>query len=132
MHDPTLQDDIGHPEMEQGVYCMHQTGVHKVELVLRDCQARLAGIIVYSSICCQTTPPTEHILKLQIKAAACKTILGYTSFLIVGRLPLMDRWAAFDVCAIYGTKSTSKKRAEIHIRCRMVQRRVQKGLLRNT
>ena len=24
----------------------------------------------------------------------------------------MDRWAAFDVCAVYGTKSTSKERVE--------------------
>jgi hypothetical protein len=89
-----------------------KTGICKVELVLRDRQVRLAGIIVYCSICCRTIPPTEHILKSQIKAAACKTILGYTSFLVAGRLPLMGRWATFDVCAIYGTKSTSKERVE--------------------
>jgi hypothetical protein len=38
--------------------------------------------------------------------------LGYTSFSVVGRLLLMERWAAFDVCAIYGTKSIGKKRVE--------------------
>ena len=46
-----------------------KTGICKVELVLGDHQVRLASIIVHSSICHWTIPPTEHILKSQIKAA---------------------------------------------------------------
>ena len=33
----------------------------------------------------------------------------------MGRLLLIGRWAAFDVCAIYGTKSTGKERVEFAV-----------------